>query len=851
MTPATRRIVAVACVALLIALVLPPLISLRHFRSTIDQSLSRGLGRQVTVENISLQLVPQPAFNLNHVVVADEPSFSAEPLIRADEVTAYLRLTSLWRGRLEIAQLSLKEPSLNLVRRPDGQWNVYTLLERTAQTPSAPTAQTKPELRLRFPYIQAEGGRINFKIGQEKKAFALMDADFGLWLASENNWNVRLSARPVRTDVNLSDTGTLKLDGSFQRASALRTTPVNLNLAVDHAQLGQLSTLVYGHDRGWRGTVTLSAQLLGTPAKLAVRSKATVQDFRRYDIISDDSLRLTVGCLASFSSMDQTWSGLQCEAPVARGLVTITGSLSNPFAGASYDLKFVARQVPMTSVIAVAHHAKRDLPRDLTAGGALDATLALTRANSPDAHRMWSGRGQTTNFRLHSESSGDDLELGTIPFAVAFSSPSAGVPAKQFAKRYTQQSFHLPAPDVLPELHIAVGPFPAELGGLTPAIATASLSRLGYSVTLQGDSQVKRVLEMARTLGVRTTQPSANGSATINLQIAGPWSGFHAPVVTGNAQLHNITARLAGVASPLEISSATLLLTPGQTQLQNLVATFAGSNLHLSGSAAVPRVCPPEIDCPVRLTLNADRIVAAELDRLFGQRRPWYRTLLREPQPSVFSRILLSGNIAAERLVVGPLAATHASTSLSLRHGMLRLSSLQYDFWGGKNAGELQADFTRAQPTYTVTGTLRHAALGEISAALGKDWATGIAFLRYRAITSGWNESDLLASLKSTADIDMRDALLRHISLDETSKAMRVRHFTGQLKFENGQFNIVAGKLLSSGGIYKVSGTALINKRVDIKLVRDSSHVFSITGPLAAPKVAIVSRPQTEAVLTP
>jgi hypothetical protein len=182
---------------------------------------------------------------------------------------------------------------------------------------------------------------------------------------------------------------------------------------------------------------------------------------------------------------------------------------------------------------------------------------------------------------------------------------------------------------------------------------------------------------------------------------------------------------------------------------------------------------------------------------------------------------------------------------------MLHLSSLQYDFWGGKNAGELQADFTRAQPTYTVTGTLQHAALGEISAALGKDWATGIAFLRYRAITSGWNESDLLASLKSTADADVRDALLRHISLDETSKAMRVRHFTGQLKFENGQFNIVAGKLLSSGGIYKVSGTALINKRVDIKLVRDSSHVFSITGPLAAPKVAIVSRPQTEAVLTP
>jgi hypothetical protein len=851
MTPTTRRTVAICSLILLIAVVVPPLVSLRHFRSTIDQSLSRALGRQVTVENISLQLLPQPGFNLNHLVVADDPSFSAEPLIRADEVTAYLRSSSLWRGRLEIAQLSLKEPSLNLVRRPDGQWNVYALLERTARTPSAPTAQTKPESRLRFPYIEAEGGRINFKLGQEKKVYALMDADFALWLASENHWDMRLVARPVRTDVNLSDTGSLKLNGSLQRASALRDTPVHLNLVLEHAQLGQLTNLIYGHDRGWRGTVTLSAQLLGTPANLAVRTRAAIQDFRRYDIISDDSLRVAASCSASFSSVDQTWSGIKCEAPVGRGLVTVTGSLAKPLAGPTYDLKLIAHQVAMTKVVTVARHAKRDLPQDLAATGALDATLVLSKASSPDSHRMWTGHGQTSNFRLLSESSGDDLELGTIPFAVASTRSFAAALARKSAKRKTFPAFQQPVQDTSPELGIAVGPFPVELGGTTPAIASASLSRSGYSVTLQGDSQVKQVLEVARTLGVRITQPAANGSATLNLQIAGPWVGFHAPVVTGNAQLHNVTARVADVAAPLEITSANLLLTPEQTQLQSLVATFAGSDMHLSGSAAAPRDCPSSAECPVRLVLKANQIVASELNRLFNQHRPWYHVLLREPQSSVFARILLSGSIAAEGIAIGPLTANHASASLSLSHGRLQLSNVQCDLWGGKNVAELQADFTRAQPDFTVTGNLNRAALGEISAALGKDWATGVAFLRYRATLSGWSESDLLGSLNSSADFDVRDALLRHISLDETSNAMRVRRFSGQVKFENGQFRIVAGKLLSSGGIYKVSGTALINKRVDIKLVRDSSHVFSITGTLAAPKVAVVPRPQTEAALTP
>ena len=192
-------------------------------------------------------------------------------MLRAPEVTAVVRLTSLVRGRLDIARLELTEPSLNLVRRQDGRWNWEALLERTERTPLAPTAKSKTEARPGFPYIEAASGRINFKAGQEKKPYALLNADFALWQESENTWGARLKAEPLRTDMNLSDTGLLRMNGTWRRAVSLRETPLQFSLEWDRAQLGQLTKLVSGNDKGWRGEVRLDAELSGAPAALQVR----------------------------------------------------------------------------------------------------------------------------------------------------------------------------------------------------------------------------------------------------------------------------------------------------------------------------------------------------------------------------------------------------------------------------------------------------------------------------------------------------------------------------------------------------------------------------------------------------
>jgi hypothetical protein len=836
----TRNLAGAIAALVLLALAVPPLISMGRFHARIDQSMARALGRQVSIGAVNLRLLPQPGFDLQRLVVADDPSFSAEPVLRADEVTAYLRLSSLWRGRLEIARLSLQNPSLNLARGPNGRWNVYALLERTAQIPSAPTAQSKPEARPRFPYIEADSGRINFKVGAEKKVYALTDADFALWQEAENKWNFRVAARPVRTDENLSDTGTLTLEGSFQRATSLRQTPLNIKLNWQNGQLGQLTELIYGRDRGWRGALDLSAEFSGTPASLAVRADARVQDFRRYDIVIPGSLQLRAGCNARFSSIDQSWSNVACRAPVQDGLLTVNGNAVAPLSGGPYQFKMVAQQLPMQSLVAAARHSKRDLPEDLTAGGVLNASFLVSKSAETGWRRTWSGDGQTTEFVLSSDLTSNQLRLGSIPFTIV--GGTGMLPSRGRRRRLM--------PSLAPELRLALGPFRLQLDGGAPAVLYAWLSRSGYEINLQGEAQLPRLEQVARTLGVHAPPHVKKGTARLDLQIAGLWTGFPAPAVTGKAQLRNVTTELKGVAAPLQISSAELLLAPQKLSVQNLVAGLGGSGTHLSGSVLLQRHCPAGEVCPAQVNLHADQLVAAELVSQLDPRRsrPWYR-LLRRNREKPLDGLLVTGSLSATRVIVGRLTASHFNSRLSIDEGKLRLSQARASIWGGQHEGEWILDFSGRQPVYSGAGALANAALADAAQTMGDDWASGLLSLQYRLKAAGWSKTDLAASLASSADFDVRDGVMRHLSLG-AAKPLRLRRFTGRLALENGEFTLSTGKLLASDGIYEVSGTALLDSKLNIKLVRDSSHSFDINGTLGAPRVTAVSHPQTEAALT-
>ena len=813
-----------------------------RLRARIVNSISLALGRPVDVSAVNLRLLPRPGFDLENFVIHDDPAFSAEPMLRAQEVTASLRIISLLRGRLEISRLNLTEPSLNLVRNKEGHWNLENLIERTAKIAVAPTSKAKTEKRPGFPYIEADRGRINFKFGAEKTPYALTEADFALWQDSENAWGMRLKAQPIRTDFNLSDTGVISVNGSWQRAASLRDTPLQFSLEWYRAQLGQVTKLTYGNDKGWRGGVEVSTTLTGTPANLAIVTAASVDDFRRYDIFGGGDLRLAMQCTGHYSTVDRALSDVGCNAPVGDGTVTLTGRVDHPFSSRNYDLALIARDLPIRSLIALARHAKQGVPDDLIAAGRLNGSMKLRQAADSRVHEvLWEGGGETSGFELGSKLTKTELLLGRVPFSVSPATDSKSVAA-------SRQIVGAPV-----ETCLVVGPFNLAMGRPSPAVVRGWASRSGYSFTIHGDAQLQRVLQVARTVGIPAPQPVADGLARIDLQIAGGWSGFAAPRAMGKAQLHSIRAEVRGLNAPLEIVSANLLLSPDQINVQGLTASIADTSWQ--GSLTLPRQCTVPESCPIRFDLHADEIATDRLNQLINphvRKQPWYGFL---SSPTAAVPYLLTvhavGKLAANSVVVRKLVGNRVSANVELNKGKLRVSDLRGDVLGGKHIGEWEADFAAKPPEYSGSGTLERVSLDQLAEIMNDDWITGFATAAYRVKTSGLDATELFASAVSTLRLDARDGLLRHIALTEGTGPLQMQRLTTQLSLHDGKFEIQEGKLETSAGIFQVSGTASLTRVLNLKLTREGAPGLNVTGTLTEPHVSQIQSPETQAALKP
>jgi hypothetical protein len=407
------------------------------------------------------------------------------------------------------------------------------------------------------------------------------------------------------------------------------------------------------------------------------------------------------------------------------------------------------------------------------------------------------------------------------------------------------------APD---EPQLEIGPFNLALGRPMPAVVRGSVSRSGYSLLVTGDAQFQRLLQTARTVGFRAPQPTADGIARVDLQIAGGWSGFTAPEVTGRVQLQSIRAKVRGLNAPVEISSANLLLTPENVQVQNLSAFLAGSAWH--GSLLLPRHCALPDGCPLSFDLHADQIAIDELNQLLSphpRKRPWYRFLSTSTQPanSYLLTLRATGKLTVDRVAIQNLVATRVSAQVALDDGQLRVSNLRGDLLGGKHIGEWTADFTVKPPEYSGTGTLQRVDLRQLAEAMHDGWVTGIAFANYRASATGVRAAELLSSAKANLQVEVRDGLLPHIVLAEGNEPLHIHRLMGNFVLRDGRFEIQQGKLETAGGIYQLSGTASLTRTLDLKLVRDGAPGFNITGPLTEPRVAPVKAQETRAALKP
>jgi hypothetical protein len=829
---------------ILLALILPPFINVNRYRGRVAGAISRALGRDVTASSIEFKVLPRPGVVLHDFIAADDPSYGAEPMLRADTVTAYIRLTSLWRGRLEIGTLDLDNPSLNLVRRSDGHWNIEELVERASQVNPAPTGRVRPEHRPRFPYVEASSGRINFKLGEAKKAFAFTDADFALWLESENLWGFRLDARPIRTDVNINDTGALKLEGRFQRANSIRETPVYLKLNYSDSPLGQLTKLLYGRDRGWRGTVSGSAVLTGTPALAAVTLDAQVADFRRYDIAIGDTLRLRTHCTATYSSAGDTLRDLRCESPVGTGILRVRGDIQD-WGADGYAFDVSGEHIPADRVIAFARHAKKDLPSDLTATGEIGGVFTVNKAAGASI-AQWSGGGQTTSLALRANVLQQDLQLGEVQFAVPSLKPAAPT------HKGNPSRLRPPPAPMNAGLQLVIQPFPIPLGTVSPATASGVLDEKGYSLRLSGSSELGRLLNVAQALGVGTPGIGLEGYAQVDVQASGPWMGFAPPVPSGKLQVSTATAELQGVSEPMVVDTAAITLENQLVKITSFSAGFSKGG-QLSGSADFPIHCTGPENCLLTFDIKAADASLPRLDQLLNpafSRQPWYHLLaIGRRHEDALSKLRAQGHFSISRFELGDVTASNVNGSLELSYGKLRIHELRADLLGGHQDGSWLADFTVSPPRFMGNGVVSKISMSQIASLTHDSWAAGSLDADYSLVLSGVSAAKMLSTVNGTADFHWNNGAMRHVTLDGRGSPMAFSSFTGKVSLQDGVFTVSDGKLQSGASKYAVAGTANSDGTLNVKLEHAGGKSYVISGTVAKPNVQSITAPAAEAAL--
>jgi AsmA protein len=495
-----RVLLAIAVLVVLIcAAVLPPLISVDRYRYRIAGSISESLGRPVHMESVTLDILPWPGFTLKQFVVGEVSGFGPEPIIRADTVRARIRLRSLWRRRVEFSRITLDDPSINLVRRADGLWNVESILLQAAKINADPTAEAPSGSSPRFPYISATGARINIKSGLEKLPISLTEADISLWLPDPQRWQLRVEGHPNRTDTAASDTGTFQIQGSFGKASTLQGAPVDLTAEWRSAPLGAVSWVVMGHDADFRGEMTLRAHITGSLAQGALDSHLQLTNLRRAEFVPAQPLDAEISCKAATARMFHQFSDVRCEWPGDKDKsgAILTGQITeilNP-ATASGDLKI--RNVPAQGLIDALRLGTPRVSPQLTASGKFDGSLAIA------------GPASITGSMIVNEAV---LTLGDTIFV------DGGVAA-----------------EVTPG-EIAIRPIGLKLGAPAPAALEAKIDRKGYTMHLSGALLRSRLIDLATALpqfgdGLAEALPDEDETAKtevpirVDLVSTHPWNG--------------------------------------------------------------------------------------------------------------------------------------------------------------------------------------------------------------------------------------------------------------------------------------------------------------------------------------
>ncbi len=819
-------------VVLLLALLIPPYISLNSFRRQMTASISRSLGRNVQIRSMHLQLLPTPGIVLKGFTVDADPAFGSEPALVAPTVVATLRVSSLWRRPIEVSSIHMEKPSVNLVRNARGKWNFSSILLQAARIPHAPTTQPHASSKPRFPYIEMSHGRINFKDGLAKLPFSLFNADFAIWQESAARWRIRLHAQPVRTDLDLDlgDTGTVRLDGSIGRTTHLDTMPVHLNLSWHNAQLGQASRLLSGQDLGWRGQLNMDGTLRGTLQSLALKWKIHIDNTHRIEFTPLSSPSFNASCQATYHDRSFSIDQLLCLLPTPPGHLLLTGSipdLNHPTPSLRLEVNhlpaaFWVQMFGLVRLKAGSVHAQGAMNGEFTYGPQ-PATKTPAHARRQRRKRPaslsakgWSGHAAFAPLTLHLDGLNHPV---TVPQLTVYAGgPSVAPPARRHATRHRRHKIPWPEParptriavrrpvlrtpkSGLPPFRIIIAPAQVPLGAPTPLTVSGSLGSRGFQLQLDGKAAVADLAAVQRQLGalpLHLNSFAAQGTADLNVTLSGPWIAPFPEFATqpsvaasGSVELSHIKLHPQFLSGPATLSKADVSLTVHEVTWN--AADFKVGAVRGTFSASYPTLCQAAA-CPAHFDLALPKAGVPQILAAFtgsDAHGVLWADLLAHLNEGHVNWPAANGVIHIGELTAGPLDMRKALANVTLSGTSLKIASFRAAALDGTLHAQGSIFAGGDSPAWHLSLNGESISMQRFAALFHHHWGEGLANMHARFTMNGWSPSDLASSANGTFTFTWTDG-----GLGKTPPLDHFRRWSAHGSIANSQLTLAGGTLI-------------------------------------------------------
>jgi hypothetical protein len=824
--------------------------------------LERAFGRQVEVVSFNARILPSPQLDANGVTVGEDPSFGHEYFLRAERLSAALRWMGLLRGHFEFGTMSLSKPSLILVRNSEGRWNLERWLPPAKadalQSPRSygPPSPIAPVNRLQR--IDFDEGRINFKTGDDKLAFAFTSVSGSVEQISLGRWQLQLEAQPWRSGVSLQSAGTIRVLGDVAGTST-RLQPAEIALHWSGASLADVFRLFRGHDYGVRGVFALDATAKsGTvnedgPGDWKFSLQGRAGQIHRWDLTERaENPRLNVNVKGRWNvgARSLVAEEIAVEGPRSnlRGMFRLAGG-NTP----SMELRLDSLGIQASDLLAWYRAFHPGVAEGVTAeqyftGGMIlrGWPLALESAALSSSGGIVKVPGFAEPVRVGPFSGGRERSALTIgPVRVALGGEPQDVTAP-------------------PRRRVALA-----MENAADLTFAHDLNTEAGSFSIEGNIlKVEDFLKLSTALGHQLNhgwELTGQATAVTKWEWKRPFHGWW----NGRIGFNKANLTIAGLNQPLKISESELDWIDGRraarvVRVQGFGGMWSGN---IEEASRTDAASGPQWE----FHLSVDQLDAADLDRWVGPRaRPnWLQRLLptllggsapSAPASELVRRVNAEGELEIAKLTIEKLRLGQVSARGSLHDLQLDVRAARAEWAGGNVQAKIRANFL-PRPVYEIAAKLERVNLAQLpGAGRNAERLGGVASGTLEVKTQGVGREELLEKLVGHGEFHLNKVEFRGWDVnasvaDGTAHPGVSRWPTGECSLRLQDSNIFLEDFRLDGGkqLTLVNGTLSFGRNAELAIETtgarkskdrkasdsETGHVLKISGPLDGPKVSV------------